>query len=79
MDYARMRDDAAEIFRAGVASVDPRPMVRDALRLERGALTVAAGGRRRSWDLEKFNRILILGYGKAGARMALGAEDALGA
>ena len=78
MDYARMRMDAKAIFAAGVASVDPRPMVRDALRVEGGRLIVSAGDRPLSWNLENFDRVLVLGYGKAGARMALGAEDALG-
>lgn len=73
-----MRADASEIFAAGVASVDPRPMVRDALRLEGPVLTVEAGGRAAAWDLRRFDRILVLGYGKAGSRMARGAEDALG-
>lgn len=78
MDHARMRKDAAEIFAAGVASVDPRPMVRDALRSDGGRLTVDAGGRPVSWDPGDFDRVLVLGYGKAGARMARGAEEALG-
>ena len=73
-----MRKDASEIFAAGVASVDPRPMVRDALALEGGRLTVTSGGRPVSWDPGRFDRILVLGYGKAGARMARGAEEALG-
>jgi hydroxypyruvate reductase len=76
-DYARLREDAAMIFRAGVARVDPRPMVRDALRLEGKRLCIAAEGGL-SLDLRDFDRIIVLGYGKAGARMALGAEDALG-
>ncbi len=78
MDHARTRTDASEIFAAGVASVDPRPMVREALRLEGHILTVDAGGRSAAWDLRRFDRILVLGYGKAGARMARGAEEALG-
>ncbi len=73
-----MRKDATEIFAAGVARVDPRPMVRDALRLEGPVLTVEAGGRAAAWDLRRFDRILVLGFGKAGARMARGAEEALG-
>ncbi|HOV62572.1 MAG TPA: glycerate kinase [Spirochaetia bacterium] len=77
-DNDRLRNDALSIFKAGVARVDPRPMVRNALRLEGNRLIVDAAGDPHSWDLGSYDRILVLGYGKAGARMALGAEDVLG-
>lgn len=79
MDYARMRDDARSIFMAGVASVDPRPMVSSELIVEGSRLRLASGPRGRSWDLSRFERVLVLGFGKAGSRMAQGAVDALGA
>jgi hydroxypyruvate reductase len=74
----QLRRDAEAIFRAGVDRVDPRPMVRDTLQLDGDRLTVSADGCVRSWDLAGFDRILVLGFGKAAARMALGAEDVLG-
>ncbi len=77
-ETARMRRDAEAIFRAGVDRVDPRPMVREALQLNGDTLTVRADGCVRSWDLAGFGRILVLGFGKAAARMAMGAEDVLG-
>lgn len=77
-DSGRLRSDARAIFRAGVARVDPRPMVRDAVSLDGNALTVVGGNGSETWDLSEFSRILVLGFGKAGARMAQGAADALG-
>lgn len=53
-------------------------MVRDALRLDGDTLVVQMVDGPRSWNLASFDRILVLGFGKAGARMALGAQDALG-
>lgn len=80
--FAR-RSDAEAIFRAGVARVDPEPMIASAVRLEPGAdgervlvastifdelrLALPAGG-----------RIFAAGMGKASARMAAGLERALG-
>lgn len=78
MDYARMRKDAVEIFEAGVDSVDPRPMVARALRVEGTTLVAGIGADAASYDLSRFDRVLVLGYGKAGSRMAQGALDALG-
>jgi len=77
-DPASLRADAEAIFRAGVHRVDPRPMVREAIKLEASILTIQADGLRQDWDLADYDRILVLGFGKASARMALGLEDALG-
>lgn len=77
-DHTSLRADAEAIFRAGVQRVDPRPMVRDAIRLEGSVLTIHTDRRSQTWDLTDFDRVMILGFGKASARMALGLEDALG-
>jgi hydroxypyruvate reductase len=77
-DHASLRADAEAIFLAGVRRVDPRPMVREAITLEASILTIQADGRSQTWDLADYDRILVLGFGKASARMALGLEDALG-
>ncbi|MBM4153523.1 MAG: DUF4147 domain-containing protein [Lentisphaerae bacterium] len=78
IDGERLRRDAESVFRAGVARVDPRPMVRDTLRIEGDRLTVRLPEGPRSWDPERFDRILLLGFGKAAAAMARGATDILG-
>ena len=76
-DHASLRANAEAIFRAGVQRVDPRPMVRKAINLEGSLLTIQTDAGRQSWDLSNFDRILVLGFGKASARMALGLEDVL--
>jgi glycerate 2-kinase len=73
-----LRSDAEAIFRAGVTRVDPRPMVRDAISLDGSVLTVRTDGNSQNWDLADFDHVMVLGFGKASARMALGLEDALG-
>lgn len=77
-DPSSLRSDAEAIFRAGVKRVDPLPMVREAIRLEGSRLAIQDDGVERFWDLNLFDRILVLGFGKASARMALGLEAVLG-
>ncbi|HEY0664480.1 MAG TPA: DUF4147 domain-containing protein [Gallionella sp.] len=64
-----------EIFDAALAAVDPYRAVAAALRVEGGALH--AGGER--YDLGAFDRIIVVGAGKATARMAQAVEALLGA
>ena len=69
-----------EIVAAALRRVDPAPMLRARVRLEGEALAVgdeAAGGGLRL-DLRPFRRILVLGAGKASARMAQALEEILG-
>ncbi|NCN22678.1 MAG: glycerate kinase [Gallionella sp.] len=61
------------IFKAALAAVDPCHAVRQALRVERGVLQAAGG----VYDLAAFDRILVVGAGKAGAGMAQGVESLL--
>lgn len=64
----------ASIFGAALAAVDPYRAVLNAARLENGCLHVADA----AYPLEDFGRILVVGAGKATARMALAIEDLLG-
>ncbi|HEY1598352.1 MAG TPA: DUF4147 domain-containing protein [Pirellulales bacterium] len=66
--------DALQIWRAGVAAVDSRLLVRNALRVEGDRLFVGHD----SYDLKAIRRIVVVGAGKAGAGMAEGVEQALG-
>ncbi len=66
---------ALEIFHAALQAADPERAVRDHLKIERGSLI--AGGRR--YRLADFDRIRIVGAGKASARMAGALEKLLGA
>lgn len=73
-DRARMRREALRIFRAALAAVDPEEAVRRHVRVEGGSLLV--GDRR--YALDAWERILVVGAGKAVAPMAKALEDLLG-
>ncbi|MBN1905635.1 MAG: glycerate kinase [Deltaproteobacteria bacterium] len=74
----QMRSDALKCFKAAIDSVNPYDAVKRALTLSGNIITVAAGGERYDFDLEKFDRIFLVGGGKAGAPMAAALEDTLG-
>ena len=67
------------IFQAALAAVDAYQLMMRGIRLDGSRLTVAAGNERHEVDLDGFSRILVLGAGKASARMAMALEDILGA
>jgi len=66
------------IFQAGLARVDPYRMMIDHLRLEGDCLVVAFDDQHHHAALGEVDRILVLGAGKASARMAKAVEDILG-
>ena len=66
---------ALAIFEAGLAADDPGRAVLSALRID-GDILQVAGAR---YDLAAFDEIIVLGAGKATARMALALEELLGA
>jgi glycerate 2-kinase len=68
------RRDAEAIWRAGVAAVDSSALVRQSVRCRASTLDVCG----ESFELDRLERILVVGAGKAGAGMALGLETALG-
>jgi glycerate 2-kinase len=68
------RRAAKAIFRAALEAADPAAAVRRHLRLDRE--TLVAGGRR--YPLRSFDRIRVVGAGKAGAAMASAIERILG-
>nr|HQT27178.1 DUF4147 domain-containing protein [Burkholderiales bacterium] len=68
------RETLVEIFDAAIAAVDPYHAVLDALNIQ-GNLLSAAG---EIYDLSKFERILVVGAGKAAGRMAKAVEELLG-
>ena len=69
------RQNLLDIFNAALAAVDPYDAVLNALRVEHGQLQVTVV----KYDLAVFNRIIVVGAGKATARMALAVESLLGA
>lgn len=68
-----MQQAAREIFNAGLQAVDPCRALLGALRLHGDELRIAAT----RFDLRSFNRIIVVGAGKATARMALAIESLL--
>lgn len=68
------RDQLRKIFQAAIAAADPCTAVTKALRIENNALT--AGGS--VYDLNAFDRVIVVGAGKASASMAAAVEDVLG-
>jgi glycerate 2-kinase len=66
------------IFRAALHAVDSYQMMIGSIRLDGSRLTVTAGGEQHEADLDSYSRIIVLGAGKASARMAMALEDILG-
>jgi hydroxypyruvate reductase len=62
------------VMQAALAAVEPGEAVRRALRREGDVLTVRA----HSYDLSKYDRIVVVGAGKASAPMAAAVEEVLG-
>jgi len=73
-----LRGDALSIFGAGLERADPLFLIGHCLSLEGDRLRARSGGIDRSWNLSSYARILLVGYGKASARMALAVEALLG-
>jgi len=65
---------AEAVFRAGVAAVQPAPLIRKSVRLEGGQLTIAGI----AFGLSSLQNIYVVGAGKATAPMAQALEAILG-
>src|SRR3954470_19749251 len=75
----RLRTQALAIFRAAIRAADPVEAVRRHFRVQGGSLIVGqriVGGRR--YTLSRFDRIFVIGAGKASASMAKAVERTLG-
>jgi glycerate 2-kinase len=64
-----------KIFLAGLKRVDPHAMIVDRLSLDGGSLNVRGDGDSIRYDLDRFDRVLVVGAGKASAKMAKAIED----
>ena len=69
-----MRADAEAIFKAGVQAVDPLNAIKKKLKLTHEALSLEG----RTYNLEDYKNIYVVGMGKAAASMASAVEDILG-
>ncbi|WP_449242967.1 glycerate kinase type-2 family protein [Desulfovibrio sp.] len=72
------RDQLRQIFSAALQRIDPYRMLLDHVRVEGGRLLVEMENERHEVDLSAFRRILVLGAGKASARMGRAIEEILG-
>ena len=69
-----LRDDAIAIWKAGVAVVDARKLVRDVVSVAGDQLTIGD----QVFSIRNIERIVLVGFGKASGAMAVGFERALG-
>ena len=74
MTILKLRQDAIDIFKAGLKAVDPRTAVKKYMKREGQTLIVDE----KKYDLNQFDRIYVVGGGKAGASMASAVEEILG-
>ena len=70
----RTRALLARLFRAGLQAVDPYEAVRRQVSVGRRHLTIGS----QHYDLDRLKRIVVVGAGKASARMAQALEQQLG-
>ncbi len=66
------------IFTAALTRIDPYGMIKDRVRLQGETLIAELEHDRHEVDLSRFNRIVVLGCGKASGRMARALEELLG-
>jgi len=67
--------DIKSIFFKAIEKVDPFIIIKDHVNIENQKLKIEVENRTLSLDLEQFDRIVVLGTGKATARMAKAVED----
>jgi glycerate-2-kinase len=69
-----LRDDALSIWQAGVDAVRAEPLVKRVVRIEGDSLVI--GDHR--WTRDQFDRLVVVGAGKAATAMAAGLTTAVG-
>jgi glycerate 2-kinase len=74
MNIAQARKDALAIFEAGVRAVDPAQAIKNHVKIGEKVLIIG----RKTTDLSEFERISVVGVGKASAAMARAMEEILG-
>ena len=70
--------DLDSIYRAALERVDPDVMIRSCFSYDGRTLTVSTEEKRETLDLDEFSEVVVVGFGKASARMARAVEDVLG-
>ena len=70
--------DIVEIFKNGVEKVNPFKLIIENLKLDDETLEITFNNGKTRLNLQNFNKVFIIGSGKATARMAKGIEEVLG-
>jgi len=74
MKTKKIRKDALAIFNAGIKAVDPVTAVKRHFKLQDSILSVGE----RTYDLASYNKVYVIGAGKASAAMAQPLEEIIG-
>lgn len=74
MTISKLRQDAKDIFKAGLEAVDPKEAVKRHMQLKDETLIV----NEKRYDLRQFDNIYVVGGGKAGASMSMAVEEIFG-
>jgi glycerate 2-kinase len=75
---SELRRISRALFSKALSAVDPAERIRDVLRVEGEDLILKEGEREERFDLRAFERILLIGAGKASTAMAQSVEEILG-
>jgi hydroxypyruvate reductase len=78
MDEKKAFHDLERIFTRAVDSVNPENLIRDRLNIKGDRLTITSEGGNLDIDLRAYARIVVIGAGKATARMAKAVESICG-
>ena len=78
MDYKKAYHDLERIFKSAVHSVNPENLIADRMHIQDNVLFISGAQDSFKLDLEDFSRIVVVGAGKATARMAKAVEAICG-
>ncbi len=78
MNLSKQQTHLSEIFEAGLLRVDPYRLILDSVSIQGTDLLIRRDGEDFSLDMAPFEKILVTGFGKATAKMALALEELLG-
>lgn len=78
MKLSNQQTHLASIFEAGLSRVDPFRLILDSVSIQGAELLIRRDGADFSLDISPFEKILVIGFGKATAKMALALEELLG-
>ena len=75
---SQLRQDAIQIWRAGLAAVGSERLIREQVQIDGHWLSICGENGAEPIDLNRVRRIAVVGAGKAGAGMAAALEEVLG-